>query len=376
MAHDKRAKFNTQISEEAAEWFVEFRLGDIDAESRRAFDAWVRTSPEHLRAYLEVAAVWNEGGSLDAERSLDVGTLMALAHTDQNVVSLDVGSSERVLLTQSAEAAPARGIWRRPFAAAASVAAIVIAAAVFVLFQLYGAPTYATAVGEQRSIRLADGSTVELNSRSRLRVKFTDAERMVELLEGQALFQVAKNPARPFIVRAGNAHVRAVGTQFDVNRRRNDTVVTVIEGRVAVLTADDAYSGEVGTIRGPDDRNTPSGSKHTSNPGSAGGVFLAAGEQLRVTTQPPAAPTRVNVVAATAWTQRQLVLESALLRDVAEEFNRYSTRKLVIEDSASKELRLSGVFATDPEFLIRYLRERNDVTVVETQSEIRIIHHD
>ncbi len=78
MSHD-RIRINTQISEEAAEWFVEFRTGDMDAAGRRAFDSWVRSSPEHLRAYLEIAAIWNEGGSLDVHKELNVDALISLA---------------------------------------------------------------------------------------------------------------------------------------------------------------------------------------------------------------------------------------------------------------------------------------------------------
>ena len=89
MTQDKRTKFNAQISEEAAAWFVDFRLGDIDAFARREFDAWIRSSPEHLRAYLEIAAIWNEGSSLSAHRDLDSAALIAFAQSD--FAPLDAG---------------------------------------------------------------------------------------------------------------------------------------------------------------------------------------------------------------------------------------------------------------------------------------------
>jgi transmembrane sensor len=106
-----------------------------------------------------------------------------------------------------------------------------------------------------------------------------------------------------------------------------------------------------------------------------GPVFLSAGEQLAVNAASIPIPTRANLAVTTAWTQRQLVLESAPLNDVAEEFNRYSSRKLIVKDTAAEELRLSGVFATDPDFLLRYLRARPDITVVETGADIEITHH-
>jgi hypothetical protein len=94
---------------------------------------------------------------------------------------------------------------------------------------------YATGIGEQRTVTLSDGSTVELNSQSRLRVAFHPHERDVELLEGQALFHVAHDRTRPFLVQSEGAKVRAVGTQFDVYRKSDGTVITVVEGRVAVM---------------------------------------------------------------------------------------------------------------------------------------------
>src|SRR5258708_14766281 len=98
------------------------------------------------------------------------------------------------------------------------------------------APVYITALGEQRSIQFADGSTVELNSRSKISVKYSQQESDVDLLEGQAVFHVAHDVSRPFIVAVGATRVRAVGTQFDVYKKSNGTVVTVVEGRVAVYS--------------------------------------------------------------------------------------------------------------------------------------------
>src|SRR6202042_1786963 len=118
---------------------------------------------------------------------------------------------------------------------AASIAVLTILAAALELHE-FSSPIYATSLGEQRSIQFEDGSTVELNSRSKVRVKYSKQERDVELIEGQALFHVAHDVSRPFIVAVGPTRVRAVGTQFDVYKRSNGTVVTVVEGRVAVYS--------------------------------------------------------------------------------------------------------------------------------------------
>src|SRR6267378_1944545 len=89
MVISKQPMLNAQISEEAAGWFVEFRMGAVDAAARQQFDAWVRSSPEHLRAYLEIAAIWNEGPALDGQHQLDVGTLTARARAEGNIVPLE-----------------------------------------------------------------------------------------------------------------------------------------------------------------------------------------------------------------------------------------------------------------------------------------------
>jgi transmembrane sensor len=353
MTRERHTKLNAQISEEAAEWFVEIRSGDIDAAGREQFDAWVRSSPEHLRAYIEIAAIWNERDTLRARRGADP-TLDLTPNAPDNVIDLPGATA-----SDAPQSAPSARDNPRPrrFLVAACVAGLVVVIGSAAWFQSSRARTYATDVGEQRLVRLTDGSTVELNSRSLVRVRFSADERRVELLDGQALFHVAKDRARPFIVRSDVLQVRAVGTQFDVNRKRSGTIVTVLEGRVAVTGAfapRRVAQAETGTTS----------------------FALTAGEQVTLTPRVAPRPVRTNVSAVTAWTQHQLVLESAPLTEVAEEFNRYSLRTLVAADHGSEPLLLSGVFSTDPEFLIRYLRGRPDITIRETDSQIQITRQD
>ena len=104
-----------------------------------------------------------------------------------------------------------------------------------------------------------------------------------------------------------------------------------------------------------------------------GEVYLSAGEGIDVTQGASHTPVHTNVGSATAWTQGRVILQSATLEEVAEEFNRYSTRRLITEDHGATPLRLSGVFSTDPDFLIGYLHERPDIQVRETTTEIHIV---
>jgi transmembrane sensor len=355
------SRLNAQIYEEASEWFVDFRDREPDEATRRAFDRWLRKSPEHLSAYLEIAAIWSEGSRLDPRQRWTPERLIEEARpTHDNVVPL---VSNQVAERSRVRRVERKGRWR--LGIALSAASLLIGLAVF----LVSSPgtTYDTRVGEQRSVTLPDGSTVDLNSRSRIQVRYSDGNRGVELLEGQALFDVAKDPARPFIVTSGNTRVRAVGTQFDVYRKSRGTVVTVLEGRVAVQN-DSA---------GADARNTrarmPAPAATRSVEAGSSEFVLDAGGQVVVTAVSIRETDHPNVTGAVAWRQRQLVFDSASLAEVAEEFNRYNTRQLVIQDRDLDSFLISGVFSsTDPALLIRFLRDRPEVQVIETVSEFQV----
>ena len=376
MSNTEGIGFNRQVNEEAARWFVEFRSGDLDASGRRAFDAWVRTSPEHLQAFMEVAALWSHPAALDPQRQFSIEELLASARKEADVIPLSrpgepVGRSV------------GKSRWVRVTAATAAVLFIVGSLVTWRMF--VAQQTYGTQVGEQRSLRLSDGSTVTLNSRSRARIEFTDTTRAVELLEGEALFRVAKDALRPFVVRADGTIVRAVGTAFDVNKRNRGTVVTVVEGRVAVFLPAEQRGTRSNARAVPETPTRPpappaqrevtgdAGAAEEADGERVGEVYLSAGEGIDVTRGAPHTPVQTNVGSATAWMQGRVILQSATLEEVAEEFNRYSTRRIIAEDHGATPFRLSGVFSTDPDFLIRYLHERADIQVRETTTEIHIV---
>lgn len=340
------SKLNAQIYSEAAEWFVTCRSGAMGDAERRKFDHWLRQSPQHLSAYVELAAIWDEGPGLDAERRYDTETLIADALADRSNVA-ELTRPDPPVRTLSV---PSRVRW---LAASAAVLAIGLATVVYVY--MLRDPLYVTHVGEQRSIALPDGSTMELNSRTKVRVHYQEHERGLELIEGQALFRVAKDASRPFIVTSDGTRVRAVGTQFDVNKKREGTVVTVVEGRVSVQT------------NVPDARVDPLDVEVAAPMPQ----LLVAGEQITVTDTEAQPIKRPDVARAIAWTQRQLVFEGATLTEVAEEFNRYNPRQLIVQDPDLYDFHISGVFAsTDPGALLQFLRERADVQVVETSGAI------
>jgi transmembrane sensor len=357
---------NDPIMDEAADWIATLRAGDDSSAAREQFASWLCRSPEHVRAYLALAGLWSELAGVDRSRTIDVQALVRHAMSAVNVVAL--GDRQQLEDTPPGDAHEAgRAHMRsRLYRLAAAVLLVVGLAVGGMLWQSYRYPTYTAAVGEQRSITLSDGSIVELNSRSRVRVRFSPAQRAIDLLEGQGLFRVAHNPARPFIVRSGAVQVRAVGTQFDVYRKSTGTVVTVLEGKVEVTgtvqASMDFSAEETGETR----------AGAATDLGSA--LNLAAGEQVTVGPRRAAAPRAVNVEAATAWTQRQLVFDSATLREVADEFNRYNRRQLVVADPALEGVLINGVFSsTDPQPLLRFLRAQSDLLVQESADEVRIV---
>lgn len=401
-------KLSAQILEEASAWFVDFNEEAVGQAGREEFNAWLRRSPEHVRAFLQVSAFWEDARTFGKQLNRERDELIARAQAEHNVHSLELAAHDRTqrafstaegMAEQEAQkgARERRGMQRRWLATAASIV-VATGIGLFVWYAAYRAPAYTTEIGEQRSIVLEDGSSVELNSRSRIKVRFTATQRSVDLLEGQALFTVAKNPARPFVVATGDTHVRAVGTQFDVYRKRTGTVVTVVEGRVAVApnwTRTRARStsparpehgqGQGATTRQDEELAAAAESSGVNGAGSAlhagaeqlrvgqGEVFLAAGEQILITPTIVELPKLANLAVATAWIDKRLVFESAPLREVVEEFNRYNRRQLVIRDPELYDFHVSGVFpSTDSSRMVEFLRQRFGVTMDSSHDEIEI----
>lgn len=370
-------KWNAQVYHAACEWLVEFRTGEPNEAARKAFHAWLVESPAHMAAYLEMTAIWNESSAVDASVRGSIEQLVEQAREEpDNVVALSSLSAPE--LEQRHELLPAERTNRRTVRRIALAASIVLALSATLAWFVLQQGIYATGIGEQRSLTLEDGSTVQLNARSKLRVRLSQHERKVELLQGQALFQVAKDPQRPFVVTSDGTHVRAIGTQFDVRKKHSAVVVTVVEGRVTVFrsgTASDRVSPTQSTgVRSglPPAQSNPDALKTFSN-GATTPIYVSAGEQL--TTSPTARekPKPVNPALVIAWTQRQLVFDSTPLADVVEEFNRYNRRPLVIRDPDLENFQIDGVFSsTDPSSLIRFLRSRPGMHVIETDSEIVI----
>jgi len=211
---------------------------------------------------------------------------------------------------------------KRPSAGATGFGAALVAALAIgtVLFLQANGETYRTQIGERRAISLADGSTVELNTDSQVRVRLTKTRRRLILDRGQAMFAVAHDASRPFIVTAGDTSVRAIGTRFEVYRAQDAVRVTLAEGKVQVSQADKR------SAQGP----AP--------------VTLTAGERVEVGRTRTAAPVQVDVAAATGWTNGRLTFKDMALSEAVAEVNRYSRRHVVLGDGVPVGERINGVF--------------------------------
>jgi transmembrane sensor len=330
------------IAHQAGDWFVAHRDGRLGASEREAFHEWLLTSPVHVEEYLGVALIARALPTAgdDPEYPLDAILARAGGTAETNVRPLREDASRPLAIP----ARPAR-VNRRRLAAAAILAAVT---AGFLWWNAdRPAPQhYATGHGDQQTWRLGDNSVLRLNTDTAVTVRYVRGERLVEIDRGQAFFVVTHDPRRRFRVLAGTTDVVAVGTQFDVYRQRDSTVVTVVEGQVIVESEGTSYPR----------------------------LRVNAGEQVRVINGIlPAVATPVDAQRSTAWLRRQIAFDHEPLASVAAEFNRYGAVPIEIESPSLRTFVVSGVFAADDtETFLSFLRSLDGVTVETTATRIRV----
>ena len=347
MANDKTSdRVPLEITETAGDWLDRLASTSISNNDRAAFAAWLKKSPVHVSEFLQLSALRAELTGTLQRHPVWVEDL--LQDDADNIIELTSRSTSTVPSSVQAPASRSR-LW----ATAAAIAVISIAS--WLGFNSFtGTPTdptlITTALGEQRSILLSDGSTLELNTETEVRVRISEHTRDIDLIRGELLVDVAKDPDRPFRVLSDGIVAQAIGTRFNVYKRDGDTVVTVIEGRVAVNQGIPAPS--------------------TLGAGAIEPIELTAGLQVAVANLPVATPSAelipepANLAKTTAWTERRLVFDDEPLSAIVAEFNRYNRSRLIITDATLNDKRLSGVFdANDPDEFIALLSslERIDI---------------
>lgn len=337
----------SQITRQAADWVVRLRSPDRPANCEQLFSDWLRVSPVHVREYLRAVEVWeglahpSVGGPWSRED-------LAREAGAENVVELPAAARPPARVDREGPR------WRHVGFAVALAAVFVLA---WVGWQQSAIIKVATGLGEQHIKVLPDHSVVELNTQSEIHVAFTASERRVELIRGEAFFDVAKDPSRPFLVATDLATAKAIGTRFSVYRSQTGTIVTVAEGRVLVRDKQSA------TGSGP------------SDPTDA--VEVTPGTQAEAEPGRPVQMREANVERTFAWRERRLVFDGEPLSTVVEEFNRYNSPPLVISDARLRGQRISGVFgANDPESLLDFLVKVDHIAITHNANGAVLIGAD
>ena len=315
--------------------------------------AWLMRSPTHVEAFLHVSLLREE-----LKGAADPGWVSrVLQDVEGNVLEIP---------TVPPPVTPPKQPPKRRVPALAAAAALATASLAAWLGPWLDeeAPvdpaSIETRIGEQRFVTLSDGSSIELNTDSRVRVSVTPAAREIELERGELLVDVADDPARPFRVRSGAVTVEALGTRFTMYRRSEDTLVAVVEGRVSIQ------------------RSASPAATVTESPGTPHeSVELLAGQQVSVAADAAIAPTPANLEKVTAWTEQRVVFDDEPLETVVAEFNRYSPTRLVIGDPALRGRRITGRYAiNDASELIEVLDALEPVRVERTRDGHRALYRD
>lgn len=308
------------------------------SESEQAeLEAWLSASSAHRVAFIRLQSTWADAGRLKLVAANGLADPKDWRHAP-------AAEPENALPQQGYE-------YQRSLSdvlGAAIAAGLVLAAglALWLNWPLHGT-TYRTAIGGLSAIRVRDGSTITLNTNSGIHIALSDTERRVDLDKGEAFFEVAKDPNRPFIVRVGDERVVAVGTQFSVRREQNIIRVIVTEGSVRVEHSTASRPPETAMI-------------------APGGVAVAGVAGVLVQDRPLA-----DVEERLSWRKGIVVFHNTLLTEAVAEFNRYNTRQIDIEDAEIGALRIDGRFRTNnaPGF-VRLLADAFPIQIDDNNEKI------
>ena len=304
------------VSAEAARWVI--LEPELDDAGLARLDSWLAESDEHAAAYANALAVWDDLGAILPDWKRDT---LPVPQPEPEVAGFLSKRKSRLI-----------------FGSVAS-ALLCLAAWVWVA----SPQDFSTGVGEQRTIMLADGSRVTLNTGSSLIAENFGKERRVRLERGEALFDVAHDDGHPFLVEAMGRTVRVLGTSFIVRREAGRLDVTLLRGSVAIEGAGRPV------------------------------VRLSPGERFRQLADRGPMIDHPSLEAVTAWREGELLLDNTPLREAVHEMNRYSSRPISLSDPSLGDLRLNGVFKTgDSTSFARTIAAIYGLNVVENQDGARI----
>ncbi len=340
----------------ARKWYLRLEEDAGDDHLREQFEQWIGQDPAHREAFNAVVDFWSHIDGLP-----EIQEMRATGTDIFNEVPVPPKKAAIVDLRQekyAKESLKGQRLWRR-WAVAAMV--LLIFSAGFSFYNSYlPEGTYQTATGEMQIIQLADGSTVYLNTDSKFRTDFTNRARKIELLRGEAKFDVVHDENRPFIVETSRGDIRAVGTSFNIYDRKEAVEIIVFEGTVAV----DHKKYRLDGIDAP-----PKPSETA--------VLVTGGERIVVfdnNTSVIRAANALELSQKNAWRNGKLIFRGQKLSDVIREMSRYTNRKIIITDDALSEMKMGGAFdIKDFEALLHAIEDTFPVRIIRFTPYITVI---
>jgi transmembrane sensor len=352
----KRRQDGATLMQEAQRWHEV--LSTATRAQREEFADWLRRSPEHLRVFFRHFAVSKELATLDSRREVDLNALVTEV-LSTNVIPFHGSGSTSANTSVPAWREPRK--WRLPAAVAAGFffAAVV---SWFALQQLLASSTdYVTQTGELLRVPLPDGTVIELNTESHIRVAYTARGRDVTLVSGEALFTVRHDARRPFRVHVDATVIEDLGTLFSVYKRPDaTTTLAVLEGNVQVSYEFDSPPSPKLKVPASGTATSPA-LEPVLRP-----ARVDAGQAVRIVAHGQfLEPEPKNLSHPAAWTQQQLWFDGSSLFEIAAEFNRYNVRKIHVgSGEVTAHKRYSGNFnAYDPDSFVQFVQQDPTIRV-------------
>lgn len=329
MSNVSRIRDGRTTNEVASEWVALMASGDASPEDRARLQAWLREHPGHQAAFDEVSTTWERICAMGE----DVRHQYAAEHGSEAVAGY-VADAVR-------EKRP-----RRRLLPAAAAALVIVAVTAGLLLTLDSGTRYRTDVGQQMTFTLPDRSTVQLNTNTELVVAYTERRRGIELLRGEAFFDVEHDPLRPFVIEAGGSAIRAVGTSFAVHLNRDVVRVTVTDGTVEVT--------QTPAFEEPDKNSSSTPGSETRPARVEKGQRLEFDQRAGSVAELP----KEEIDRDLAWRQGLLIFDNQSLDEVVREIGRYTDTELIIADGDLDQLRVGGAFrAGDLEAVLEFFEK-------------------
>ncbi|WP_189487354.1 FecR family protein [Asticcacaulis endophyticus] len=298
----------TSVNHQAAQWIIDSSEGA--AATGGAMDDWLAEDDAHIEAYAEGLLIWEQLGQIAQD-----------------------SPSDRLIQHNR---------WRLPAGIAAMAAVVLLA---FGFSSVFLMPTYKTGIGEQRTVRLDDGTRLVLNTNSVLKVDFEKGIRRVRLERGEALFNVAHDKQRPFVVEANDGYVEAVGTLFVVRSEARGMEVTLLSGLV------DIGHGEFN---------------------SSAKISLTPGDRWRETGAASVLD-RPKIETVTAWRNGEIIFDETPLNVAVAEVNRYTKKPIVLSDNRTAQRKISGVVRiAEPEIFVETVAGVYDLRVNNSDKAVTL----